>query len=193
MLHARTCLCPNMVQCIFIRADMRAETNRNVHKDTHTQTQKSTWHRHRHIARGPELQEVILRWIVLGVIIAVHMGPPCQSYSRARRGRRSKHCSRGWPQALRSRSALWGIDRARLTPSDCRTLDIGNRCFSFCLRVLKVCAEQMVPCSLEQPETSLMWSVPELILLADPASPDEAGPSFPAQIVPTCEVWVSRF
>eukprot|EP00435_Cladocopium_sp_Y103_P066258 s418_g28.t1 len=108
---------------------------------------------------------VICDLVRSGRVKAIHGGLPCESFSPVRRGKRSVSNPRGYPARLRSRGQLWGLPTSNMTAGDKTCLERGNSCLEGFLAVVRVCLEHDVPVSLEQPEKSMMWQIPELLAL----------------------------
>ena len=82
------------------------------------------------ILNGPDLTDkdmldAIIAAINGGQVAAVMLAPPCNSWSSARRGKRNartkdgKLSNKGWPRALRSPNAPWGLHGSvQFTPKD---------------------------------------------------------------------------
>lgn len=63
-----------------------------------------------------EMTSIIAGWIVDGLILAVWLGTPCDSWSVARRGKRTRHCRKGWPARLRAKGQfIWGLCTQNMT------------------------------------------------------------------------------
>ena len=119
-----------------------------------------------------DIVSVIIDLIVSGRVKAIHGGLPCESFSPARRGKRTVSNPRGYPARVRSQCHLWGLPTANMTAGDKACLERGNSCLREFLKIARVCLEQSVTAAVEQPARSLMWSVPELVRVkhAVPAS-----------------------
>ena len=63
----------------------------------------------------PGILEVVLKALSADMVAAVSLGPPCCSWSRARRG---KADGRGWPRRLRSKDEVLGLSGIILTAKD---------------------------------------------------------------------------
>lgn len=113
----------------------------------------------------PNVIEVIIGLVVSGRVRAIHGGLPCESFSPARRGKRTLSNPRGYPSRVRSKKQLWGLPKENMVPGDLVCLDRGNACLRAFLRIIRVCLEHHVSVSLEQPANSLMWLIPELLAL----------------------------
>ena len=97
---------------------------------------------------------LILGWITSGWVIGIHMGTPCQSFTRAR-----DHGP--GPPPLRSNEhplGLPGLARA----GDLRAVQIGNTLMRVSVRVLRACARARIPCSIENPRSSRIWLCPQI-------------------------------
>ena len=104
---------------------------------------------------SPTIQRIILGWIRSHDIAFVFLAPPCGSWSRCRRG---PFGVRGPPGPLRSPDNILGFKN--LPPHDLDKVLIGNSTMRFCVKVLRECAKQAVPCGLENPCSSLLWLAP---------------------------------
>ena len=63
----------------------------------------------------------VLHWIACGLVGQIFLAPPCESWSRARRGKRNRRRRRGFPAAVRAPGAcIWGLDVTNMTDSDSR-------------------------------------------------------------------------
>ena len=106
---------------------------------------------------GPEydlanpLNVTRLKRICLGAHF-VHFGPPCSSFSMARRG-----------QAPRSRAFPMG--KPQLSAADQARVSMGNRLMMVCIRLIRLLHDRGILWSLEQPQTSRMWICPPMIRL----------------------------
>ena len=116
----------------------------------------------------PSMQAAVLSAIKAGWVISVWMGLPCNSWSKARRGRSWKERQvqgrrrSGYPAALRDFENLWGLPRDSLSPADQRTLQMHNALVTFALEVIDLCAWMQLPVAVENPGGSMLWSLPEL-------------------------------
>ena len=112
----------------------------------------------------PSVQTAVSSAIAAGWIISVWMGLPCNSWSKARRGRPWKQGRRrgGYPVALRDLKNLWGLPRDSLSPADQRTLQMHNTLVIFAFKVIDLCIQLQVPVAMENPSASMLWSLPEL-------------------------------
>jgi hypothetical protein len=103
-----------------------------------------------------ERLETSLRWCsLLGIDL------PCNTWTRARRA--PKHSR--MPSALRGNegSLLWGL--SDLTEADNKKVLVGNACVGLALHLIQLCLPAGIPGYLENPRTSRVWLVPEIIAL----------------------------
>ena len=83
----------------------------------------------------------------------VHLGTPCTTCSRARRG---KHGRADGP--LRSKAHPWGLPGL---PQELREqLRVGNKLIRVSLAVIDLCCRLGIPVSMENPRSSFLWSLP---------------------------------
>lgn len=66
----------------------------------------------------PNVIEVIIGLVVSGRVRAIHGGLPCESFSPARRGKRTLSNPRGYPSRVRSKKQLWGLPKENMVPGD---------------------------------------------------------------------------
>ena len=107
---------------------------------------------------NPYLVKLFFQLLNSGVLWAVHLGTPCCTFSRAR-GRGNG------PGALRSTECPRGLDKP-LSVADSDKVKIGNQLADFSARAFERCRLRRVPCSLENPHTSILWYLPEFVQLA---------------------------
>ena len=119
----------------------------------------------------PSVQAAVTSAIAAGWVISVWMGLPCNSWSKARRGRSWKERLQrqaqgrqrsGFPAALRDFDNLWGLPHDSLSPNDRRTLQRHNALVTFALKVIDECVQKELPVAVENPSGSMFWSLPEL-------------------------------
>ena len=67
------------------------------------------------------------------------------------------------PRPLRSDAFLWGLPG--LSPSEQRAVEQGNAMAQFTISVIRLCIELQIPVGLENPLTSRLWLLPELVQL----------------------------
>jgi hypothetical protein len=117
------------------------------------------------IKQGPEfdltrlcVHKRILGWIASGCIAGVVLETQCSSWSRARRGPPgSSWC------AIRSNEYLLGLPN--LNVSDKQRVLNGNRQALYTCQIIQSCCKYGIPCALENPRTSMLWSYPRLAKL----------------------------
>ena len=85
----------------------------------------------------------------------MHLGTPCSSFSRARRGVPG---SPGGP--LRTKQFPSGLPG--LPHDDDHKVNVGNTLASFSAEVVKTCLKQGTLCSLENPRFSFLWDFPDI-------------------------------
>ena len=99
---------------------------------------------------------LILGWIHSRQVCAVHLGTPCQSFSRARD-------QPGGPPPLRSDALPLGLPDRR--PGDQRAIEIGSALMVFSASVMRACARFMIPATMENPGRSRIWLCPPIVRL----------------------------
>lgn len=62
-----------------------------------------------------DLVRSIIHAVRQGHVRALMLAPPCNTWSRARRGRRKSKSNRGWPLAVRNNANIWGLPAADLS------------------------------------------------------------------------------
>ena len=103
----------------------------------------------------------LLRRVRLRLVRAALIAAPCTTFSRARR------CpTAGRPGPLRSSELPWGLPRSAMSEKDQARLDNGNAIMRATLTFLQCCVRCKVPFILENPQSSIMWWLPEIIELA---------------------------
>ncbi|CAE8586489.1 unnamed protein product [Polarella glacialis] len=94
-----------------------------------------------------------LRGLILaGIVWGVHIGTPCVSFSRARRGR---------PPPIRNNQYINGIPG--IDAKNQLKVDVGNCLMIFSFGVLRFCARMHLPCTIENPTTSMLWLTSQAI------------------------------
>ena len=96
-----------------------------------------------------------LVWRILGQenCIAVHMGPPCGTSSRARDIRR-----RRGPDPKPLRSDRWPDGLPSLQGSDKRRVELANELYLQCGKIFEYCTRVGILCTIENPGNSYFWS-----------------------------------
>jgi len=108
-------------------------------------------HGEQHDLSKRPLQQAIRGWIAAGWVQAVHMGVICSSWSRAR-------CAPGGPPPLRSAEHLMGLPVGLLRhESETWKINLGNNTMKFCVSVAWTCLIHMIPFTIENPSTSMIW------------------------------------
>ena len=85
----------------------------------------------------------------------MHAGLDCKTWSRAR-----KNDGQG-PPPLRDDANVYGLPR--LSAGDAEKVRIANRLLANVLRLLAAAIDARVPFSIENPRSSRLWLVPELL------------------------------
>lgn len=101
------------------------------------------------------LQHRIINWIKSGRVLFIWFGIPCTSFTSAR-----KHDGLG-PGPLRDDFHVQGLPQ--LKPKDLRKVREGNALLDAVLRFIQVCEQQHIPFGFENPASSFIWSMPQLI------------------------------
>ena len=101
----------------------------------------------------PSLQRLITGWLTSHCIAGIWFGTPCSSWSLARRG---PYGSAWGP--LRSQEFPLGLPD--LSPADRFKVREGNRTAQLTAKLIRKAVECGVPCALENPHTSRLWSSP---------------------------------
>ena len=103
---------------------------------------------------NPAVVNHVLGWVSSRMVRGVWLGTPCSTWSRARR------------RPLRDFWNIYGLHD--LPESDRAKLSVGNATLASARRVIRSCRDYRVPCIMENPATSQMWSEPMLnVLLQD--------------------------
>jgi hypothetical protein len=94
-----------------------------------------------------------LRGLLMGhVVWGIHMGTPCTSFSRARRGK---------PPPIRDNCHVMGL--LVVSEKDARKIKDGNCLMIFSFGILSLCHRLLLPCTIENPTTSMLWITPHAI------------------------------
>lgn len=102
-------------------------------------------------------QRLILGWLKAGQVRGVHMGTPCQSFSRAR-----DHGP--GPPPLRSDAWPMGLPTLART-GDQEAVRVGNMLMAFSAAVFHLCIRLAVPVTIENPARSRLWICPPTMAL----------------------------
>ena len=95
-----------------------------------------------------------------GHVSGIHFGTPCTSWSTARFGKPGRP---GGP--VRTTAEPFGVDPNTLTEKDKDVLQNGNATFLATLRLIRTCIQAKIPCTLENPASSIMWHAAPLLRL----------------------------
>ena len=87
------------------------------------------------------------------LIIFIHFGTPCSSFSIARK-------NDGGPPPLRDRQHLWG--RHGLSEMDQKKLEMGNQFLRLTVELAQLCHARGIRWSVENPATSFLWLMPPM-------------------------------
>ena len=95
-------------------------------------------------------------------ILAVHLAPACGTASKAREKKLWSFRNKGFkvPGPLRSKEKPMGLDN--LEGLDKIRTEAANIVYSATAVIIKFCIENMILCSLENPENSLFWDYPDI-------------------------------
>ena len=90
----------------------------------------------------------LLGWVLSGHVVAVWLGTPCTSFSRARD-------RPGGPPRLRSNEHVLGLPNLR----ECDHVKVlqGNLFMRFSCAMLRACQRMIVPAAMENPASSRIW------------------------------------
>ncbi|CAE7219960.1 gag-pro-pol [Symbiodinium sp. CCMP2592] len=103
--------------------------------------------------RNPVQRQRICGWVRSGLVAGIHLGMPCESFSRARDVRPG-------PPPIRSNMHPLGLPGLR--PADQLKVELGNLWMRFSVKVLSLCWHMRVPATLENPLTSRLWLCPPI-------------------------------
>ena len=95
-------------------------------------------------------------WIRAGVIYLIHFGTPCTSFSRARR-------DDGGPPPVRNDDNLRGVDG--LKGYDLELVTVGNQLMVITAELATLCSSVGTLWSIENPASSMLWLMPEMLKL----------------------------
>ena len=115
----------------------------------------------------------MLQWIGERKLHGLGGGLPCNTCSRARRGRYrivNGKRRKGFPIALRSTSQPWGVDG--LDETDNLKLQNANRCFEVAFRLLRAAILAGLAVWIENPRDSILWLMDQVLALRDLVPPD---------------------
>ena len=101
--------------------------------------------------RHPARRAMICGWIRAGRISGVHLGTPCESFTRARDAP---------PGPCPLRSNLQPLGLRGLCPADQVKVELGNLWMRFSVKVVLLCWKLRLSATLENPLTSRFWRCP---------------------------------
>lgn len=105
------------------------------------------------------VQRQVAGWIGSGLIACVWLGTPCTSFSRAQQFWRG-----AFP--LRTSSEPAGCPHVKDMPAHTQELvRNGNVLAAFSCRVFRQCCQLGIPVALENPASSLLWRMPQMLSL----------------------------
>ena len=110
-------------------------------------------HGDQHDLTNPKVVKKLIREAKRGRVLSCMLAPVCTSFSIARD--RTK--------VIRNRQHPWGIPQQFLTEKERQSIQLGNKCFKTCLKLMKVFDSLHIPYILENPLTSKAWRLPEMM------------------------------
>ena len=105
----------------------------------------------------PLVMEKLRNWSSSGVLALVHFGTPCTTFSRAR-----KYGDNG-PDPIRSKEFLFGIPG--ISAHDAEKVRFGTLFLDITIELAKLVAGHGGHWSIENPLSSMMWIMPQMIQL----------------------------
>ena len=105
------------------------------------------------------LQRRIRGWVRSGLVVAVWLGTPCTSFSRARERKNFKN-------VLPLRSAVYPAGVPGLPPRLLAQVIEGNGFARFSASLMMLCSQLGVPAVVENPYTSRLWLMPGMLAVA---------------------------
>ena len=107
----------------------------------------------------PSVRRQVAGWIAGGLVCAVWLGTPCTSFSQAQQFWRGKFPLRN---AQHPAGCPWVKDMPPHTQELVRT---GNALAIFSATVVRHCLRLGIPVALENPGSSLLWQMPQVVAL----------------------------
>ena len=98
----------------------------------------------------------LVEWVRCGWVVGLHLGTPCESFSRARDVR---------PGPPPLRSDLQPLGLSDLRPGDQLKVQQGNRFMRFSVHLLNLTWRFNIPATMENPERSRIWLCPPVLQL----------------------------
>ena len=109
---------------------------------------------------NPEVEKVLMAWIVQGFVWAVWLGTDCTTWSRA-----SYSKGPGWLNSYRRKVNVWG-EPSLLSAKAKEKVAQGNNHALLSLRLLEqVAGQPWVAAGMENPAGSAIWLLPEILAL----------------------------
>ena len=105
--------------------------------------------------------QLLVGWISTGKVAGIWVGTPCNSFSRARRGK-PRPDGRGMPVQLRSATFPEGLPH-RMSANDEQAVRLGNALASRARRLLVIAEKRRLPSAEENPFQSFLWSLPSRV------------------------------
>ena len=103
-----------------------------------------------------KVTRALCRLIELKRFSCAMLAPPCTSFSRARRGKPGGKM----PGPLRTSESPWGLDN--LLEKDVIRLHMANLIMKNTITVIRALLKARVPFIVENPQSSIMWWLPEV-------------------------------
>jgi hypothetical protein len=103
----------------------------------------------------PAVQRVLIADAKQGKLIASMLAPPCSTFSPAR----------DRTSVIRTREHPWGL--VGISIKDQIKVDIGNRCIQAAIKLITQFDHNGIPWILENPHSSKIWFIAELIQLSN--------------------------
>ena len=105
----------------------------------------------------PQVQQHVIKLIRAKVIVFIHFGTLCSSFSIARK-------ADGGPPPLRNRMHLWGLPG--LAPRDQAKLQLGHEFMHLTVQWVRLLHASGLGWSVENPASSFLWEMPPMVELA---------------------------
>ena len=99
---------------------------------------------------SPTMHRIVAGWIRTGRVLGVHLGPPCNSWSIANRGKPGTNWER-----LRSKEHVMGLPV--LMPKSRARVTIGNKILVGVLIIVRACIDSGILSSVENGKGSYLW------------------------------------
>ena len=124
----------------------------------------------------PANQRFVLGLILAGQVAGLHAAPPCGTATRARdKPLNADARAAGLKRPMPLRSGKWPRGFPTLRGQDKERVDSANVLYDFVVSAAEACSSMNVPWSIENPENSYFWQIPEVVgLLKLPQARDIA-------------------